>query len=305
MDAAALDQILIPVNPFGQAVLAVALIIIMFAVALGLKLEHFAFMRKSPRFFVGGLLFQLVGLPVATLALILLLSPPASIALGMIVVAACPGGNVSNMMTWAARGDVAYSVSLTAGSSVIAALWTPTAILFWSGIYAPTASLLDTIAFNRLGFVAQTTLMLVLPLTAGMAISHYRPALAKQIRKPAATSGGSLLAFCVIVGTAQNYSLLAPALSLIAVPIVLHNALAFALGTIAGVVLQAPNAKRRTLTFEIGIQNTGLALVLLIAQLQGLSGAVAIAALWGIWHFFSGGAMIALYRYLDRNEARI
>ncbi len=302
MDFAALDQLTITLSSSSQAMLAGAIVIMMFAIALGLKPEHFSFLKRDPKLFWGGLAAQLIGLPLMTLALVTIMAPHPSIALGMIVVAACPGGNVSNFMTWSARGDTAYSVSLTAGSSVIAAIWTPTAILFWSGLYSPTAELLDTIDFSRTAFVVQTTLMLAAPLALGMTGARFFPRAAETVRKPLALFGGGILGFVIVKGVADFWPVIAAGWTLIFVPVVLHNALAFGLGAGAGRILNASRARRRTLTFEVGIQNAGLAVVLLLAQLQGLGGAAAIAAVWGIWHFFSGGAMIALFRMLDKNK---
>lgn len=304
MDVAALDQLTITLSPSSQAMLAGAIIIMMFAIALGLKPEHFSFLRRDPKLFWGGLAAQLIGLPLMTLALVAIMAPHPSIALGMIVVAACPGGNVSNFMTWSARGDTAYSVSLTAGSSVIAAIWTPTAILLWSGLYEPTAELLDTINFSRTSFLIQTTLMLAAPLALGMAGAHFYPRAAETIRKPLALFGGGILGYVIIKGVADFWPVITAGWTLIYIPVVLHNALAFGVGVGAGRLLGASPARRRTLTFEVGIQNAGLAVVLLLAQLKGLGGAAAIAAVWGIWHFFSGGVMILLFRALDARKTR-
>ncbi len=302
MNATALDQLTITLGPEAQLLLAGAIVTMMFAIALGLKPTHFSFLKTKPKLFWGGLAAQLFGLPAMTIVLITLLSPPPSIALGMIVVAACPGGNVSNFMTFAARGDAAYSVSLTAGSSVIAAFWTPAAILFWSALYPPTANLLQTIDFNRITFVLQTTLMLAAPLGLGMIAAHYWPSAAEKLRKPLAWFGAGILGFVIIDGVVEFWPVLVSGWALILIPVATHNAAAFALGAGAGRVLGADTARRRTLTFEVGIQNAGLAVVLLLAQLKGLGGAAAIAAAWGVWHFFSGGAMIAWFRYRDRKE---
>lgn len=305
MDAETLDQLTIALDAGAQAMLAGAIVIMMFAIALGLKPEHFGFLRTHKKLFFGGLAAQLIALPLMTIALAAILSPPPSIALGMIVVAACPGGNVSNFMTWGARGDTAYSVSLTAGSSVIAAIWTPAAILLWSELYPPTAALLDTIEFDRVSFILQTTVMLAAPLACGMAAAHYFPNAAEKIRKPLALFGGGILAVVIIKGVADFWPLLVAGWMLIYIPVVAHNAAAFALGAGAGRLLGANEARRRSLTFEVGIQNAGLAVVLLLAQLNGLGGAAAIAAAWGVWHFFSGGVMIAMFRTLDARKARL
>ncbi|MEO1135536.1 MAG: bile acid:sodium symporter [Pseudomonadota bacterium] len=305
MDPATLDQLTIALSPSAQAMLSAAIVIMIFAVALGLRTEHFRFLRTDPKLFWGGLAAQMIGLPAMTLLLALILSPPPSVALGMIVVAACPGGNVSNFMTWSARGDTAYSVSLTAGSSVIAALWTPAAILLWSGLYAPTADLLDTIAFNRTAFVMQTTLMLAAPLALGMLGAKFYPAAAEKARKILALFGAGMIAVVILDGAVRLIPALLPAWALILVPVVLHNGAAFALGAGAGRLLGANPARRRSLTFEVGIQNAGLAIVLLLAQLQGLGGAAAIAAVWGVWHFISGGVMIALFRWIDTQKGTV
>jgi BASS family bile acid:Na+ symporter len=299
MDAQTLDQLTIALSPSAQAMLAAAIIIMIFAIALGLKTEHFLFLKTDPKLFWGGLAAQMVGLPAITLLLVTIMAPHPSIALGMIVVAACPGGNVSNFMTWSARGDTAYSVSLTAGSSVIATLWTPAAILFWSGLYPPTAELLDAIAFNRLSFVLQTTAMLAAPLALGMAGAAYFPRAAEAVRKPLGLFGAAILVYVIVSGVVEFWPVIAAGWALILVPVAVHNASAFALGAASGRLLGASGPRRRTLAFEVGIQNAGLAVVLLLAQIEGLGGAAAIAAAWGVWHFFSGGAMIALYRIID------
>ena len=305
MSPQSLDQVTIVLDPSAQALLALAIMTMMFAIALSLKSEHFAFLRTAPGEFWGGLVAQIIGLPAMTIAIAALINASPSIALGMIVVAACPGGNVSNFMTFAARGDTAYSVSLTAGSSVIAALWTPAAILFWSGLYAPTADLLETIDFNRTSFVAQTTFLLAGPLTAGMITAHFAPAIAERMRKPLGWIGAAILAFVIIDGLLGYWQFLRDGWMLIAFPVIAHNAAAFALGAGAGQLITTNPARRRSLTFEVGIQNAGLAVVLLLGQLQGLGGAAAIAAVWGVWHFVSGGAMIAFFRYLDRRKAAL
>ncbi|MEZ5894338.1 MAG: bile acid:sodium symporter, partial [Parvularculaceae bacterium] len=125
MTPSELDQLSISLDPAAQGMLAASIIIMIFAVSLGLRREHFVFLRTDPKLFWGGVAAQIIGLPLMTFLLVIVMAPPPSVALGMIVVAACPGGNVSNFMTWGARGDVAYSVSLTAASSIIAAFWTP------------------------------------------------------------------------------------------------------------------------------------------------------------------------------------
>ncbi|MEM6538724.1 MAG: bile acid:sodium symporter, partial [Pseudomonadota bacterium] len=183
MTPAELDQLSFALDGPGRAMVAVSLFLMMLGVALGLRVQDFSLIRRTPRVFFTGFLGQIIGLPIATLALIYLLSPPASIALGMVVVAACPGGNVSNMLTYFGKGDVALSVSLTAASSAFAAILTPAAILFWSGLYQPTATLLTSIDVNRLAFVLQTTALLAAPLGIGMLVRHNFDQLSNKIQR--------------------------------------------------------------------------------------------------------------------------
>ncbi|MEM9262741.1 MAG: bile acid:sodium symporter family protein, partial [Pseudomonadota bacterium] len=272
MTPAELDQLSFALDGPGRAMVAVSLFLMMLGVALGLRVQDFSLIRRTPRVFFAGFLGQIIGLPIATLALIYLLSPPASIALGMVVVAACPGGNVSNMLTYFGKGDVALSVSLTAASSAFAAILTPAAILFWSGLYQPTATLLTSIDVNRLAFVLQTTALLAAPLAIGMLIRHNFDQLSDKIQRPTTILGAGLLGVAIVYGTLSMIGDVVPALAMIVPLAVLHNFVAFCVGGIAGTVAAAGNAQRRSLLFEVGIQNTGLALVILIGQFEGLGG---------------------------------
>ena len=299
MDIGALDSLRIVLDPLGQAGVALALVLVMFSVALGLRVDDFAFLRDKPLLFAGGVISQVVILPLVTFLLILVLRPPASIALGMIVVACCPGGAVSNLLTYLSRGNVAASVALTATSSMLAAILTPTSILFWSEAYEPTATLLQTLDVNPLIFIGQTTLLLAVPLVLGMVLAARAPDVAARIRQRTTVLGVSVLVGVIIYGIVYFFPVLFPALPLLGGIVVLHNAVAFATGALAGRALSRLSATRRALTFEIGIQNSGLALVILLSQLKGLGGAAAIAAVWGVWHLIAGGLLAVFFRQLD------
>jgi BASS family bile acid:Na+ symporter len=299
LDIGALDSLRIVLDPIGQAGVALALVLVMFSVALGLRVDDFTFLREKPLLFAGGVISQVVILPLVTFLLILVLRPAASIALGMIVVACCPGGAVSNLLTYLSRGNVAVSVALTATSSLLAAILTPTSILFWSQAYEPTATLLRTLDVNPLIFIGQTTLLLAVPLVLGMVLAARAPDVAARIKKRTTVLGVSVLVGVIIYGIVYFFPVLFPALPLLGGIVVLHNTLAFATGALAGRALSRLSATRRALTFEIGIQNSGLALVILLSQLKGLGGAAAIAAVWGVWHLIAGGLLAVFFRQLD------
>ena len=302
MDVAALDQIRIVLDSVGQAGVAIALMVVMFSVALGLRVSDFQLLRDEPVLFFGGVATQILGLPLLTYLIISVVELPASIALGMIVVACCPGGAVSNLLTYLARGNVAYSVSLTATSSVLAALLTPASILFWSHLYEPTSVLLETINLSPMIFLAQTMALLIVPLVLGMLLAAKAPDVAEKIRRNTALIGAMVLGGVIIYGGLYFFPILLPFLPLIGTVAVVHNALAFLLGALVGRMLGAERPVRRALTFEVGIQNSGLAIVILISQLEGVGGAAAIAAVWGVWHLLAGGFIVLALRFVDSKK---
>ncbi len=296
MDVAALDAVRIDLAPGAQILMPVSLAVIMMSVALNLHLKDFALIRQRPVQFLGAAATQVLGLPALTLALVHLIDPVPSIALGMIVVACCPGGNVSNFLTHLAKGDTAFSVSLTATSSLAAALLTPVSILFWTSLYAPADALVDAIEVSPVPFVVQTTLILAIPLIIGMALAHRYPATSARVRPGFTLAALAILIFLVFGGLASNWALFtATAFSVLTIAM-LHNALGFLLGAGVARALAMDAPRRRSVTFEIGIQNTGLALVILLGQFEGLGGAASITALWSVWHLFAGGMLVAAFR---------
>jgi BASS family bile acid:Na+ symporter len=302
MDVAELDSLRIVLDPIGQIGVAVALMLVMFSVALGLRVDDFRFLLERPQLFIGGVVAQVVLLPAVTYFLILVMQPAPSIALGMIVVACCPGGAVSNLLTYLSRGNLAISVALTATSSMLAALFTPASILFWSHSYGPTSTLLKSLDVSPYVFLAQTTFLLGVPLVCGMIVAAKAPDVAKRIRKRATLLGAGTLIGVIIYGIAYFYPVLISALPLLSLFVVIHNAVAFITGAAAGRLLSPHTATRRAITFEIGIQNAGLALVILIGQLKGLGGAAAIAAVWGVWDLIAGGAIAVFFRFVDSRK---
>lgn len=305
MDTETLDSLRIVLDPLGQAGVVIALMLVMFGVALGLRVKDFRILAAQPSLYIGGVFAQVLVLPLVTFGLIHVISPPPSIALGMIVVACCPGGSVSNLLTYLSRGDVAVSVALTATSSMLAAFLTPVSTLFWAQAYAPTAKLLVSLEVSPLLFIGQTTLLLAIPLAAGMIVAARAPDVAMRIRKRTTLTGAAVLGGTIIYGIVYFYPILWPAVGLLASVTIIHNTVAFATGATIGWVLSRQSAVRRALTFEIGIQNSGLALIILLAQLKGVGGAAAIAAVWGVWHLIAGGLLVIGYTVFDRKRLAI
>lgn len=298
-----MDSVKLALDPMAQHVLTGLLALIMFSVALGLKVDHFREVARRPLVVLGGFAAQIVGLPLVTLGLVHLLGPAPSLALGMFVVAACPGGNVSNFLTHLSKGDTALSVTLTAFSSAGAFLITPLSIVFWGGLYGPTAALMDKIGLDATAFLIQVTLMLALPLALGMVVAHRYPGFAAKLMGPLRWVSFAILIFFIVAATANNWSYLMQWGGVLAPLVILHNACALALGAAAGFLLRAPGPSRKALVFEIGIQNSGLGLVIILGHFTGLGGAILVTALWGIWHIVSGLTLAMIMARFNRPAA--
>lgn len=300
VDANNLDGFVLELGKGSEVSLAIALAIMMFSVALGLSLDSFRFLKEAPKPFFVGLLLQILALPLMTLLLCVLIAPSPSIALGMILVSCCPGGNVSNLLVLLARGNAALSVSLTASSSILAAFVTPIAIIFWSGLYPPTANLLTEINFNPWSFLIQTSLVLVLPLILGILANNYLPRVASTLKRPLIVLSTVIL-FAIIVLGAQKYWSTFLAIGVAAMGLVIvHNSCAFLLGNLSAKIFGLTKKDQRALTFEVGIQNSGLGIVILLTQLGGLGGAVVVTALWGVWHIIAGLTLVVTFVLSDR-----
>lgn len=302
MQVSELDQIQINLSSGTSLALSAVLALMMYAVALGLRREHFAFFRTDPKHYLAGVLAQIVGLPLLTLALVMVLKPAPSLALGMILVSCCPGGNISNLLAMYAKANTALSVSMTATSSLAAAFVTPISILFWLSLYGPTRDLLGEIEFDALAFLSQTLLILALPLCLGALTVWKLPAVAARLQKPLAIIGIVVL-LLIIFGGFYSYRDVLVRFGMVILPLVIiHNALSFGLGYVTGLASKANLATRRALTFEVGIQNSGLGLIILLTHLSGLGGAAAITAMWGLWHIVAGGCMVFIFRTADKRN---
>jgi len=289
-----LDEVRLSLDAGARLGLSLILAVVMFGVALGLRVADFRRTGRRPGALALGVALQLVALPALTWVLAGL-APSPSIALGMMVVAACPGGNVSNFLTQVSRGDAALSVSLTAITSALAVVTTPLNIVVWASLRPDTSGLLRSVGLERGAFLAQTGLTLGVPLLAGMVLAARAPELAARLRRPCrGLSFAALAVFVVGAVIAHRGPLLAFGLTVMPV-VIAHNALALGLGYFGAVAARQPDAVRRALTFEVGIQNSGLGLVILLAHFEGLGGAAVVTAGWGVWHLISGGALALVW----------
>ncbi len=295
-----LDQITLNFSPNSLWWLDITLAIIMFGVALNLRIDDFKEVLKAPKTPLLGLFSQLIILPALTLLLVRLIQPCPSLALGMFLVAACPGGNISNFISLLAKGNVALSVSLSALSTSLSVIFTPLSFTFWSSLYRPTAELMAQIAIDPISIFIKILMILALPLAIGMWVAQRFPNFTNKIGRPMRVMSILIFGAYVVIALISNFEYFVKYASYVIFLVMGHNAVALLAGYTVGRLGGLPEADRRTLSIETGIQNSGLALVLIFSPIfNGLGGMAMIAAMWGLWHMVSGLSLGFLW---SRNE---
>jgi len=268
--------------------LNIALAIIMFGVALGINVNDFKQLVKKPKPVILGVFAQFILLPIFSFILVIILKPEPSIALGMLLVAACPGGNISNFMTHLAKGNAALSVSLSALASVIALVATPLNFQFYASQYAPTAELLKSVNLSASDLIKILLLILGIPLLLGMSLRAKNQGLALRLSNFLKPVSIVLFLMFVIIAFLKNIDAFTQYVHYVLALGILHNLLALSLGYGLAVMFSLSFQDRRTLSIETGIQNSGLGLVLVFSFFEGLGGMAIMVAFWGIWHIISG-----------------
>ena len=282
-------------QPF-QLILALVLALMMFAVALHLRVADFALVARMPRAIAAGLIPQFILLPVATWALTMMLDLQANIELAMLLVAACPGGNVSNVVTHFAKGNAALSVTLTAIASAAAVVMLPLNFAWTAAANPETAKLLVALAVDQQLLWLNLMAMLGLPMVLGLWLGAKRPHIADRLKKPLARLALAMLFVFVVAGLVGQRQLLTLALLPTFALVVAHNLLGLCVGWLSARGFRVGWAERRTITIEVGMQNSALALAVIASQFQNDLGMVVIASLWGVWHIVSGLLLAAVWR---------
>jgi len=302
----AVDAVRLNFNPTSLLILNIAIGVMMLGVALDLKLSDFKRIIKSPRAPGIGLVAQFLLLPALTFLLTLVIQVQPSMALGMILVAACPGGNLSNIMTYLAKGNTAVSISMTAVSTVAAIFMTPLNLSIWGGLNPATAPILRDVSLSPVDVFVTVFLILGIPLVLGIMLARFFPKLADKVRKPFKIF--SLIFFMAIVGLAlaANWQNFLAYVGLVMFAVLVHNALALNVGYWSGRLARLPRRDCRAVSIEVGIQNSALGLVLVFNFFDGLGGMAILVAWWGIWHIFAGliTAFIFTRRPLPEEEQK-
>ena len=289
------DSVRLSFQGDGLWVLNLIIGLIMFGVALDLRWQDFARILRSPKGPLIGLAAQFVMLPAFTFVLVLILHPTPSIGLGMILIAACPGGNVSNFLTFLAKGNTAMSVTMTAISTVVAVVLTPLNLALWGSLNPDTAALLTAIRLDSTSIFQTILVILAVPTALGMSCAYLLPTVARRLHTPFKIF--SIVAFLtfVVIAFSQNLDVFVKYVGWVAFAVFLHNGMALLIGYSAAWLCGLPEADRRAISIEVGIQNSALGLVLVFRYFDGLGGMALVAGWWGIWHIFSGLTVASIW----------
>lgn len=282
------NSLRIEFSPESLVVLNFLLAFVMFGIALEVRWQDFRNLVQNPKPVITGIVSQFFLLPALTFVVVSLIEPLPSVALGMILVAACPGGNISNFISHLSGANAALSVSLTGMATVLSLFFTPFNLQLWAGLYEPTSHILQNIELSPQQIFKTVALILIIPLAAGMAVQFRFTKVANKIAPFFKILSVLIFMGFVLVAFIKNVEVFTTYIHVVFFLVLLHNALAFITGYLTGKAAQLSQRDRRTISIETGIQNSGLALLLIFSYFEGIGGMALTAAWWGVWHLVSG-----------------
>ena len=291
-----IDDVKIDFSSGASTVLKIVIATILFGIALDIKLSDFTAVLRRPFPILVGIVAQFLLLPALTLLLTIVLDVRGSIALGMILVACCPPGNVSNILTHRAGGDVALSVSMTAISNLLTIVMLPINFAFWGGLSPAGEDVLTSVDLDPVKTFLEIALVIGLPFVAGVTIARLWPRVAHRAHRIVGPVSFVLLLLIIILAFIGNWSIFTTYITLVLLAVFVQHAMALALGYGVARGTGLPSRSRKAMTFEVSVRNTGLGLVLVFAYFGGLGGMALVAAWWGLYDILAGLIVAALWK---------
>lgn len=260
--------------------------VVMFGMGLTLNLHDFRIVFSRPKDVIIGCLAQFTIMPLLAWALAWVFRLDEALALGVVLVGCCPGGTASNVITYLAKGDLALSVGMTGVSTLLAPLLTP--LLTWAlagkSIHVDVASMILSILW-----------VVILPIIVGLLVKWLWPKFTEEATDylPAFSTIAIALIVAIVI-SANADKLLAGGLIIVLV-VVLHNICGLGLGYLIGLLLGLASQKKRAISIEVGMQNSGLASSLAATHFAAYPLATIPGAIFSVWHNLSGAAVAYLY----------
>ncbi|MGF2950497.1 bile acid:sodium symporter family protein [Microbacterium alcoholitolerans] len=289
------DELVLNFTPGTLMILNVVLGLIMFGIALDTRPADFKVVARHPKPFAIAILAQLLVLPAVTFGLTLILPVTASMALGMIVVACCPPGNISQVLTHRSGGNVALSVSMTAVGNLLYIVAMPMSIAFWGSLHPTGRELLHAVSLNPWQMLLEIVLIIGLPFAAGLALRAWRPGFAQRVQPFVRWFSLIALVGFIVGALAGNWAVFISVIGAVLVVVAVHDAVALGIGYGTAVLGGLGTRERKAMTFEVGIRNAGLGLGLIFAFFGGLGGMAVVAGWWGVWDIIAGLIVAGLW----------
>ncbi len=260
--------------------------VIMFGMGLTLSPQDFRIVFSRPKDIIIGCLAQFTIMPLLALGLSWAFALPKELALGVILVGCCPGGTASNVITYLAKGDLALSVGMTATSTLLAPLLTPLLVLVLAG----TMVEVDTI-----GMLLSIVYVVIAPIAVGLIFQRYLPKFTKEIVPYLPAFSSIAIALVVGIIVSHNADRLLVGGMVVVLVVILHNLCGLSLGYVIGRLLGLAEPKKRAISIEVGMQNSGLASSLATLHFAAFPLATIPGAIFSVWHNISGALVARIY----------
>ena len=287
--AAALFALLFPglLQQVRPTVINYLLGVVMFGMGLTLNLQDFKIVFSRPKDVVIGSLAQFTVMPLLAWGLTRVFQLDEALALGVVLVGCCPGGTASNVITYLAKGDLALSVGMTGVSTLLAPFLTP--LLTWAlagkSVNVDVASMFLSILW-----------VVILPIVVGLLVKWMWPRFTEKATDYLPAFSSVAIALIVAIIIAANADKLLAGGMIIVLVVMLHNICGLGLGYLIGRLLGLSDPKKRAISIEVGMQNSGLASSLATIHFAAYPLASIPGAIFSVWHNLSGAAVAYLYR---------
>ena len=263
------------------------LMVVMFGMGLTLKPSDFAVVFKHPKDIIIGCLSQFTIMPLLAFGLGKMFGLETGLLAGVILVGTCPGGTSSNVITYLSRGDVALSVGMTGVNTLLAPVLTPaiTYLLLKTSVHVDVLSMFMSIVK-----------VVIVPIVLGFVINHFFGKYTSKASEALPLISVAAIALIVASVVSHNAQKILETGAVVFAVVVLHNVLGYLAGFLLGILLKLPLSKRKALSVEVGMQNSGLATSLAGSAFPDLSMATVPGAIFSVWHNISGAVLAGVLR---------
>lgn len=271
------------------------LIIVMFVMGLNMNLEDIAVVFTKPRDLIIGCVVQYVAMPVLAFGLGKMFFLDEELLAGLIILGCCPGGTASNVMTYLSKGESAFSIGMTAVTNLLSPIVTPAITYLF---------LRKTISMDVKSMILAIIFVVIVPLLLGMVINRILSRLTENV-KYILPSVADIAIFLIVASTVSHNSdrIRATGLKIIIAAILL-NLLGYLFGYIFGSSFMMKMKRKKALTLEIGMQNSGMATSLAVAAFPGMAMAAVPAAVFSVWQYVSGAVLAGIFRKISKKSKK-